>query len=159
MGLWTTWITGEEQHLLSEIWLPRPLSEIFPFFADANNLQRMTPPWVSFRILTKGPIRMQVGALIDYRIGVHGVPMRWRTRITAWEPPFRFVDEQLKGPYTFWRHEHRFLERDGGTVVIDDLRYATPGGPLVLKHLVQPDVQRIFDHRKEVLVALFGAKG
>ncbi len=156
MGLWTAWTRGSEQHLHSEIWLPLPLSEVFPFFADATNLERMTPEWVSFRILTKGPIRMAEGTLIDYRIGVHGVPMRWRTRIAAWEPPYRFVDEQLKGPYTSWRHEHRFEERDGGTVVIDDVRYASPGGPLVLRFVVRPDVERIFAHRKAVLQALFG---
>lgn len=145
-----------ERRFTAEQWLPRPLAELFPFFADAANLERITPPWLGFRILSAGPIEMRAGTLIDYRLKVHGVPLRWRTRIAAWEPPHRFVDEQIRGPYRLWVHEHTFVERDGGTLCRDTVRYAVLGGALVDRLLVRPDVQRIFAFRRQVLSDLFG---
>src|SRR5438874_874131 len=115
----------------SELWLPIARDELFPFFADAGNLEALTPPWMHFKIVTAKPITMRVGAEIDYRLRMHGVPMRWRSEITTWEPPNRFADEQRRGPYRCWKHEHRFVEVDGGTVAIDRVRYAVPGGALV----------------------------
>ena len=138
-----------------EQWLPRPRAEVFPFFTDAANLQAITPPWLDFRILTPGPIAMRPGALIDYRLKLRGFPIRWRTQITVWEPPFRFVDRQLKGPYRQWVHEHSFEEKDGGTLCRDRVDYAVPGGALVNRIFVQRDVETIFAYRREQLERLF----
>jgi ligand-binding SRPBCC domain-containing protein len=140
----------------TSVWLPRPRGAVFAFFADAANLEAITPPWLNFHILTPPPIALRTGALIDYRLRVHGVPLRWRTRIAAWEPPFRFVDEQLRGPYRRWVHEHTFEERDGGTLCRDGVEYDVLGGRLVERLFVRRDVEKIFAHRKERLVEMFG---
>lgn len=148
-----------ETVLRRELWLPRPRGEVFPFFANARNLQRITPPWLDFEVLTPEPIEMRAGALIDYRLRVHGLPIRWRTEIEVWEPPFRFVDRQLRGPYRLWHHTHEFHERDGGTLCVDVVRYAARGWifrPLVESLFVHRDVARIFDHRSHVLAEVFG---
>jgi ligand-binding SRPBCC domain-containing protein len=147
-----------EYTLHDELWLPRPISEVFPFFAEAANLEKLTPPWLKFSVVTPGPIVMQKGALIDYRIGVHGLPIRWRTEILEWDPPLRFVDLQLKGPYTLWHHTHTFAERDGGTVCSDDVRYRPFGGALIQLLFVRRDVERIFAFRRQRLRELFGSQ-
>ena len=139
----------------TSVWLPRPRDEVFVFFADAANLEAITPPWLNFHILTPPPIAMRAGALIDYRLRVHGLPLRWRTRIAVWEPPARFVDEQLRGPYRRWVHEHTFVERDGGTLCGDRVEYDVLGGRLVERLFVRRDVERIFAHRKERLTEMF----
>jgi ligand-binding SRPBCC domain-containing protein len=139
----------------TEIWLPRPVGEVFPFFADAGNLDLLTPAWLRFEILTPRPIEMKTGALIDYRLRLRGFPIRWRTRICEWLPPVRFVDEQLRGPYRLWHHTHTFTERDGGTVVGDRVRYAVPGGAVVNALFVRRDVERIFAFRQQKLAELF----
>lgn len=144
--------------LRSSQWLPRPLDEVFLFFADARNLERITPSWLRFSVLTPAPIEMRVGALIDYRLRVRGIPLRWQSEITAWEPPGRFVDEQRRGPYRMWVHEHSFLEQNGGTEVGDCVHYAVPGGWLIERLLVGPDVRRIFAHRRRVLAELLGSR-
>lgn len=144
-----------ERILHVEQWLPRPRAEVFPFFADAANLQAITPPWVGFTVLTPLPFEMRPGAIIDYKLRIRGFPVRWRTEITAWEAPFRFVDEQRKGPYRQWIHEHRFEEIDGGTLVIDHVRYRAPGGRLVEHLFVKPEVERIFAYRKLRLAEYF----
>ena len=139
----------------SEQWLPVAREQLFLFFADAGNLQELTPPWLRFQIVTSQPIAMDVGTLIDYRLTVRGLPLRWRSKITTWEPPVRFVDEQVRGPFRRWIHEHRFEPRDGGTLAIDHVRYAVPGGPLINWLLVRHDVARIFAHRTEKLRELY----
>jgi len=139
----------------TEMWLKPPLEEVFSFFSDARNLERITPPWVRFRILTSGEIPMRLGALIDYRIRVHGVPRRWQSEITLWEPGRRFVDEQRRGPYRLWIHEHRFSAKDGGTLVEDRVEYAVPGGALVDRLFVANDVGKIFEYRKRKLEEIF----
>lgn len=144
------------QTLRSEIFLPRPLAEVFDFFADAGNLEALTPDWLTFGILTPAPIAMKTGALIDYRLRVRGIPLRWQSEITAWEPPGRFVDEQRRGPYRRWIHEHRFEARVDGTLVIDSVNYAVWGGWLVDKLFVRRDVEKIFAFRREKLLAHFG---
>jgi ligand-binding SRPBCC domain-containing protein len=147
-----------KEHLLeSDLWLPRPLDEVFSFFADARNLQKITPPWLDFAISTPGEIVLQKGALIDYKLRVRGIPLRWRSEITVWEPPRRFVDTQLRGPYRLWNHEHRFEERDGGTLVNDEVRYSVYGGEIIRKLFVARDVDRIFSYRTEKLRELFGS--
>jgi hypothetical protein len=140
-----------------EVWLPRTLEDVFPFFADADNLQAITPPWLSFRTLPAGEITMKPGTLIDYELRVHGVSIRWQSEITVWEPPRRFVDRQRRGPYHLWIHEHRFLEKDGGTLAVDEVRYTVPGGALVNSLFVARDVEKIFEFRAKKLKELFPA--
>jgi ligand-binding SRPBCC domain-containing protein len=141
--------------LLSSVRLDAPIAEVFPFFADPRNLEALTPPWLRFEITTPSPIEMRAGTLIDYRLRVHGVPLRWRSEITAWDPPHRFVDEQRRGPYRTWRHEHRFSADGGGTLVEDDVTYAVRGGGLVDRLFVRRDLDRIFAFRRGALLAAF----
>ena len=145
-------------HFEDELLLPRSRDEVFPFFADARNLSEITPPWVQFQVLTPAPIVMQPGALIDYRIRVHGLPIRWRTEITEWNPPHRFVDVQLRGPYTLWHHTHMFEEKDGGTLCNDKVTYRPRGGAIINRLFVRKDVQRIFAYRRKRLLELFPAR-
>jgi len=142
--------------LETSLWLPRPRTEVFAFFADAFNLQDITPSFLDFRIETPPPIQMEAGTLIDYRLKIRKIPVRWRTRIARWEPPALFVDEQLSGPYRLWVHEHRFEEEGTGTRVLDHVRYAVPGGALVHRLLVRREVEAIFAHRSEALGRRFG---
>lgn len=144
------------EHLFSsELWLPQPRATVFPFFANAQNLEAITPPFIRFTVLTPAPIEMRQGTLIDYRLRVRGFPVRWRTLISTWEPPFRFVDEQLRGPYRQWIHEHTFEEHDGGTLMTDRVRYKVPGGALINRLFVRDDVKRIFEFRRQKLLELF----
>lgn len=139
-------------------WLPRPLEAVFPFFADAGNLERITPPELRFRIRTPLPIAMGAGARIDYRLSLFGVPFRWRTEIAAWEPPYRFVDVQLQGPYREWVHTHTFTEERGGTRMDDHVSYALPlGRPgLLALPLVRRQLDRIFAYREATIRELLG---
>ena len=129
----------------------RPLDEVFAFFAQARNLERITPPWLRFEVLTPEPIAMAPGTLIDYRLRLRGVPLRWLSRIEDWEYERGFADRQLRGPYRLWHHRHEFVPCGGGTVVRDHVRYALPLGRLgALAHaaIVRRDLERIFDHRR-----------
>lgn len=141
--------------LQRELWLPRRREEVFAFFANAANLEKITPAWLRFEILTPTPIVMRVGALIDYRLRLRGLPLRWRTEITEWNPPHRFVDVQVRGPYMLWQHTHTFEERGGGTVSGDSLRYLPRGGALFDRLFVRRDLERIFDYRCECMERLF----
>jgi ligand-binding SRPBCC domain-containing protein len=123
----------------------------FELYSEARNLERITPPWLGFRVTTPGAIEMHEGTLIEYRLKLHGVPVRWRTRIAAWQPPLRFVDVQLRGPYALWEHTHTFERVDERSVEIGDrVRYALPLGPLgEIAHaaFVERDLRKIFDYR------------
>jgi len=135
-----------------------PAERAFEFFANARNLEAITPPWLGFRITTPGDIEMRPGTLIDYRLKLHGVPVRWHTRIEQWEPPARFVDVQVSGPYALWEHTHTF-EPDGEEAVVigDHVRYALPLGPLgriALALFVERDLERIFDFRQQAVARL-----
>lgn len=148
-----------ERLLRRETWIPRGIDKVFEFFSRAENLEKLTPPLVGFQILTPTPIAMKSGALIDYKIRIHGVPVRWRTKITVWEPPLRFVDEQLAGPYRQWIHEHRFHAEGEGTRMVDTVRYRAPGWflePLIHRVFVGPDLKKIFDFRELKMKELFG---
>jgi ligand-binding SRPBCC domain-containing protein len=134
--------------------VPATLDETFAFFADAANLQRLTPPWLHFRITTAMPVQMRDGAVIDYRIRVHGLPMPWRSRIVRWEPGICFVDRQLVGPYRWWNHEHRFEPVAGGTLVVDHVEYV-PRLRLLTGHLVRRELERIFAFRHHALIRHF----
>ena len=135
--------------------LPGEPGAVFGFFAEAANLEAITPPWLSFRIVTPPPIAMGVGTLIEYRLRLHGLPISWLTRIEVWEPGVRFVDQQLRGPYALWHHTHEFAPAPGGaTTMRDTVRYALPFGPLgELAHrlFVRRDLDRIFDHRMDAV--------
>lgn len=137
--------------------VPARLAAVFPFFADPVNLDLLTPPWLRFRIVTPAPIAMAVGTLIDYRLSLHGIPIRWRTEITVFEPPYRFVDRQVRGPYREWIHEHAFEEIGGQTIIIDNVHYAVPGGRIVHRLFVKRDLQKIFDFRQQRILERFPA--
>jgi ligand-binding SRPBCC domain-containing protein len=137
-------------HLHREQLVPRPLDEVFGFFAQAANLERITPPWLGFRLLATEPAEMGLGTIIEYRLRLHRIPLRWISRIERWEPGRAFEDVQVKGPYRVWRHRHEFRTAGGGTLVQDHVRYALPLGPLgELAHsmFVERDLARIFAFR------------
>jgi ligand-binding SRPBCC domain-containing protein len=141
--------------------IPIPVEDAFAFYADTLNLEPMTPPWLHFRVLNREALRMEAGALLHYRLKLHGFPIRWTTRIESWEPPSGFVDTQLKGPYRLWEHTHTF-EADGetATVIHDRVRYALPLGPLgwvAHRLFVRRDLERIFDFRADAFSRLAGA--
>lgn len=141
--------------LHAETWVSIPRGDVFPFFADAANLQQLTPPWLHFAIRTPQPIEMCEGASIEYRISLHGVPMSWVTDITAYHPPELFVDQQRRGPYRRWVHTHRFVDERGGTRLVDEVEFDVLGGRLVAPFIVG-DLRRIFTYRHEALLAHFG---
>jgi ligand-binding SRPBCC domain-containing protein len=140
-----------------QIWLPQPREKVFGFFSDPQNLDRLTPQWLNFKILTAPPFVMAPGTLLDYRLRLRGIPIRWQSEITTWDPPARFVDKQIKGPYSLWVHEHLFEEKEEGTLVSDNVEYAVAGGKLVQRLLVAPDLERIFNHRHLMLRNLFSS--
>ena len=144
--------------LVREQQVARPRDEVFAIFSQPENLGRLTPPWLGFRILTPPPLPMHAGALIDYEIRLGPLPTRWRTMITAYDPPERFVDEQLAGPYSFWHHTHEFLVHDGGTLIRDRVRYLLPFGALgrlVHALAVRRQLEAIFAYRMRVIAELF----
>lgn len=141
-----------------EQWLPATVERVFAFFADAANLQAITPPWLGFRMRTALPVAMGRDARIDYTIRLGPMPMRWRTRITVWEPGTRFVDVQERGPYSLWEHTHEFTAVGNGVLMRDVVHYALPFGPLgtaVHASVVRALLARIFDFRFERVSALF----
>jgi ligand-binding SRPBCC domain-containing protein len=135
--------------------VPASLEDTFAFFSDASNLERLTPPWIRFRITTPLPVVMRVGLEIDYRIVLHRWPIPWKTRIDVWEPGVRFVDRQLAGPYRWWHHEHRFESSPRGTRMTDDVEFV-PRLRRISGRMVRRDVERIFDFRQEILRQIFG---
>ncbi len=140
--------------------IPAPTSRVFEFFSAAENLEFLTPPFLGFRILTPLPIEMKQGQLIEYRISLGGLPLRWLTEITEWSPNERFVDSQLRGPYRYWHHRHEFREVPSGTEMRDVVDYELPLGPLgSLAHLllVRRLLERIFDYRTQAVQTAFPA--
>jgi ligand-binding SRPBCC domain-containing protein len=136
--------------------LPVPPDAAFAFFADALSLEAITPPWLHFRVVTPAPIAMRAGAEIEYRLRLHGVPIRWLTRIEVWEPGRRFTDLQVRGPYRFWHHTHAFAPHEAGTAMRDLVRYALPLGRLgrlAGAAFVRRDLDRIFDFRRDAVAA------
>lgn len=134
-----------------------PPERAFAFYGDSANLEPLTPPWLHFEVTTPQPLVLGAGTLLDYRLKLHGVPIRWQTRIETWEPPYRFVDTQAKGPYALWEHTHLFeSEGEEATTIVDRVRYAIPYGPLgALAHalFVRRDLERIFDFRRDAVAA------
>jgi ligand-binding SRPBCC domain-containing protein len=146
----------EGYRLQAEVVVESPINEVFDFFSSAENLEAITPPWLNFRIITPMPIEMRQGTLLDYKIRLHMIPIRWRTEIAEWQPPFRFADQQLKGPYKRWWHEHTFEDLGNGlTLVKDDVHYIPRGGSLLHRLMVKPDLERIFTYRQQRLAERF----
>jgi hypothetical protein len=142
-----------------EQWVERPIDDVFAFFAEARNLEAITPPWIGFKILSMSTPTIEQGTLIRYRIRLPGIPMYWQTEISAWNPPHNFVDDQKKGPYKRWHHTHTFEAHGNRTKVIDDVEFALPFGVLgrmVHAVKVRPDVERIFEYRRAQIERLFG---
>jgi ligand-binding SRPBCC domain-containing protein len=156
-------VVADVYELTTSVWLPLPREQIFEFFADARNLERITPRFLRFAVLTPAPIAMRRGALIDYRLRLHGLPLSWKTEITEWNPPHRFVDVQRRGPYAEWVHTHSFDDQDQGTLVRDHVRYRLVGPwPLtrvINAALVGPDTRRIFEFRHDALEAALHVQG
>jgi ligand-binding SRPBCC domain-containing protein len=140
-----------------EQFIARPRDEVFAFFSEPRNLERLTPPWLNFEIV-EIPEQLSEGALIKYRLRLHGVTINWTTRIQEWQPAQRFVDTQIAGPYSMWHHTHEFEEVEGGTLVRDLVRYRVPFGPfgeVIRRAMVAPDTKKIFEYRREMLEAEF----
>jgi ligand-binding SRPBCC domain-containing protein len=154
---------GSDVHVLRrEQRLEAPPETVFPFFADARNLEAITPPLLRFRLLTPDPISMGVGTFLQYALRLHGVPVRWDTLIQEWEPPVRFVDVQVRGPYRLWHHTHELLALDGGdaTLMRDTVRYSVGFGALgevARRALILRDLEAIFAFRAERVPSLVAA--
>jgi len=144
-----------------EQWVPHPRSEVFAFFQQPENLGRLTPPWLHFEILSASPVPMAEGTLIEYRLKVRGIPFRWSSIISDYRPPHHFVDRQVKGPYRQWIHTHSFTERDGGTLIEDEVIYGLPFGILgrwAHGIWVKPDLERIFAYRRDQISQVFSRR-
>ncbi|MBI5020580.1 MAG: SRPBCC family protein [Ignavibacteriales bacterium] len=141
-----------------EQYISRPRNEIFTFFSRPENLAHITPTALGFIILTPSPIEMRPGVLISYMIRIFGIRVRWISIITSYDPPMRFVDEQLRGPYSFWHHTHTFKEHQGGTLITDEVKYAVPFGILgrvVRRIIIRRQLDKIFSYRAEVIREIF----
>lgn len=150
------WHSDDACHVLhSEVTLPVSKERLFEFFSDAFQLEQITPPWLNFRVLTEAPIGIHAGTLIEYKLRLRGLPIRWRTEISTWNPPHSFTDRQLKGPYKLWEHFHTFESVNGGTLVTDRVKYRVPGGRLIHFLVVKNDLRKIFDYRQQRMIELF----
>jgi len=148
------------RHLVVHQWIPIPVDRLWPFFSSAQNLERLTPPWLGFKVLRASDAEIRRGTMIDYRLTLHGLPISWRTEISAWDPLRMFVDEQRRGPYSVWHHTHTFESMAGGTLMTDAVQYrlrVAPLGELVAGLFVERDVQKIFEYRSRA-VAHLGAQ-
>lgn len=150
---------GGEQRLVATQRVPRPRDEVFPYFADARNLEQLTPPFLRFRILEVSTPDVRQDTRIRYRLRLHGVPVGWHTVILEWEPPLGFTDYQRRGPFRLWRHRHDFIEVDGGTLLRDTVHFAIYGSALLPEaatRWVDRDLRQIFNYRQDVIAARFG---
>ena len=137
--------------------VPYKLEEVFEFFSNAENLEFLTPQKLQFSIVSPKPIKMAVGTHIDYKLKLFGIPFKWKSEIPLWEPPRRFMDVQLTGPYTYWEHEHLFEDLGDSTRIIDKVHYNQPGGALVNSLFIKPNLRSIFSFRKKQMMARFPA--
>jgi uncharacterized protein (TIGR01777 family) len=151
---------GQDSELYAEQWVPRTVKEVFPFFANEMNLEKITPSFLGFRVIDKSTKKVEQGTHIRYSLSLHGVPIHWESKIDEWVENQRFVDFQLKGPYSKWHHLHEFIPMAGGTLLVDRVRYRLPlgiAGALVAGAWVRSDVRKIFAYRRSVIAKEFGA--
>jgi len=141
----------------SSMILPYEIHDVFQFFSDATNLERITPPKLCFHISTPTPIPMGEGTLIHYKLKLYGIPFKWMARISRWDPPFRFIDEQIRGPYRRWIHTHRFFDLGRATRVTDEVLYGLPLWPIgeALFPIIHYMLVRIFHFRRRAIRAIF----
>jgi ligand-binding SRPBCC domain-containing protein len=143
----------------AEQFIPVTIEDVFAFFSKAENLEQITPPWLNFSIMTPLPIIMHRGTHISYRLKLHGIPITWHTEITEWEPPVRFVDRQLSGPYSLWVHEHSFQKKGTGTLMFDTIDYNFRAGiarPVINRIFVANRINNIFTYRRDKIRELLG---
>lgn len=156
--IYPDWYRKSLREYVAHQWVPRKVEEVFPFFSDAGNLETITPPWLGFNVVKKSTETIEQGTRIDYRLRLHGLPIRWQSRIEEWIPNQKFVDLQLKGPYSHWRHTHLFAPVKGGTLLTDRVLYKVPFGKLgalAAGNYVKNDVGKIFEYRKKKIQELF----
>ncbi len=156
--LFPSWYRDSQREFVAHQWVPRNTEEVFPFFSDARNLERITPPWLSFNVLKKSTPKIEEGTEIDYRLRLHGVPLRWQSKIEEWVPNQKFVDSQIRGPYSQWRHTHLFTPMKGGTLLTDRVLYKVPLGKVgawTAGNYIKNDIAKIFDYRKKKIKELF----
>ena len=147
-----------KKQLTYTTFIPHSLEKVFDFFSKAENLNEITPPSLHFTILSPLPIDLKKGAIILYKIKLGFIPMRWKTEISSWNPPYEFTDKQLSGPYTTWIHTHKFEEVDGGVRMTDTIIYQSKGfflAPLLHWLFVDNQVRQIFEYREQKLLSLF----
>ena len=138
--------------------IPQPIDKVFAFFARPENLECITPKNLKFSIKTLSPIRMETGQIIDYNIKIKGFPLRWRSLISSYDPPYRFIDEQIRGPYSKWHHTHTFTKENGGTKIDDQIEYSLPFGLLGrITHSIwiKKDLEKIFEYRSKTIEKVF----
>jgi ligand-binding SRPBCC domain-containing protein len=148
-----------EYILTRSLTLDLPRKQVFDFFSDAANLERITPPQLNFHIITPQPLELKQGALIDYKLSMHGIPMTWRTEISVWNPPHSFTDRQLSGPYKQWIHRHTFIElSENKTLIEDEVKYRLPLEPVgdVAHFFVRSELDKIFDYRQKAVAEILG---
>ncbi len=145
--------------LLMEQWVPQPIDRVFDFFSDSKNLETITPPFLHFKILNQSDEKLCDGTILNYQLKIHGIPVRWQSRIMDFQPGVRFSDEQTRGPYSIWHHMHQFFEKDGGTVIRDRAVYKLPGwvpGDIIAHPFIRKDLETIFTYRRKKIEELFG---
>lgn len=150
---------GRQQVFEIEQFIPKKPDEVFPFFSDAKNLEKITPPWLHFKILDQSTPQIKEGTIFNYQLRVRGFPVKWRSRIEDWQVNKQFVDTQLRGPYKLWHHTHLFEEIPGGTKMLDRVIYELPLGligDIFGGRLVRKDVKTIFDYRFKIIREIFG---
>lgn len=144
--------------LVCETYLPAPRDQVFRFFSDVTQLEALTPAWLRFSVTTPTPIELREGSIIDYKLLVHGIPLKWRSLISCWKPPYQFADEQIRGPYRHWYHVHTFEGVGEGTLCRDEVEFAHVGGRLIYRLFVKSDLQKIFEFRTQVLQQIFNQR-
>lgn len=147
-----------ECDLVVHQFVPKTLDQVFPFYANEQNLETITPSFLNFKVLGKNTPTIKEGTKIDYKLSLHGIPFFWRTEIVSWKPPLLFIDIQLKGPYKKWHHTHRFESLGNGTLISDEIRYQVPFGflgSLIAGRKVASDIKAIFAYRREVIAKKF----